>query len=161
LSAGVPDNTTRLITVLGIMLSSNADGEIVAAAGQARKLMKAEGLDWNDIAEALTQRGKLGELLEVAKRLRDERDRVVAENQRLKQFARGTGPNPWAPEGSAPDQAAWALQLHADGVLGLNQFEESFLLTISEWEGELRPRQRPVFEKLISKIVRCTGQRPP
>ena len=85
----MPDASSRLTTLLAIILTSTADGEITNAAHAAQRLLKAEGLSWHDVAQALEQRGKL---LEAAKALKDERDRLKAENERLSTYNKPTAP---------------------------------------------------------------------
>lgn len=155
----------RITTLVGIVLTSDSDGEILAAARQLRKEL---GDDWHSAAEVIEQRDEIATLrenndkvLRAAIEIKADRDRLVLENEQLKRQANGVSANPWAPVGSPQDQSAWALKLETDGVLTFNDFEQDFLESIAGWEGEITVKQRTKFDQIMTKIVRLTGRRPP
>lgn len=57
--------------------------------------------------------------------------------------------------------AAWILGLHAARRVQLDAFERSFVQICAGWYGPLSRRQKPIFERLLARVIRQTGQRPP
>ena len=154
-------------TFLGIVLTSNADSEIAAAARQARRLLKAEGLSWHDVGQAIEQRRRL---LEAAKALKSERDELLAENTRLKSLQQANGAGSffaqqlWQPAGmplSVDNKAAmWVLDLHAQGRVHLTSKEEDFVTSCAR-RRRLSDLQREWLEGIVKAAINRTGITPP
>ena len=163
-------------TFLSIMLSSDVDNQIVIAARQVRKLLKAEGLDGHDVARALEQRNKLLEaaeqrdkLLEAAKRLKAERDQLQAENERLNrlQHANGAGngfaQQLWQTAGVlltvSNKAASWLLGLQAQGHIHLTAKESDFVNSCAR-RRRLTQNQEPWLHDLVDRAI-ARGFTPP
>jgi hypothetical protein len=43
----------------------------------------------------------------------------------------------------------------------LSDFEVDFLNTCMGWTGRLTPRQQPIFQRIMERIVERTGMQPP
>jgi hypothetical protein len=161
------DEKPSLGNFLGVMLTSDSDSEIVMAARQARKLLKAEGLRWHVVPEALEQRDKL---LEAAKKLKAERDQALAERDRLKQLQQANGAGNsfasqlWAPAGMPLSvdnkHAVWLLDLHAQGRHHLTPKEEG-LVNSCATRRRLSDPQRNWLTDIVRNAVRRTGMTPP
>jgi hypothetical protein len=164
----VPDASSRLTTLLAIVLTSDAAGEITNAAHAAQKLLKAEGLSWHDVAQALEQRGKL---LEAAKTLKTERDHLLAENERLKRLQQVNGNSGnafaaqlWQPAGMPLSvdnrHAAWLLDLVAQGRFHLTPKESDFATSCAS-RRRLSDAMRDWLQDLVRKAIARTGEAPP
>ena len=150
-----------LTTFVAIMLTSIADGEIVQAARQARKLLERDGKSGNDLAQAIATLDDTSKLREQNGKLLAAAKELKAEVDRLKRQQRPVISNLWAATGSPQAQATWALQLHADGVIPLSEFDGDFLATIAAWDGEITVKQRPILERILTRIAQRTGRQPP
>jgi hypothetical protein len=163
----VPHEPPTLATYLGVVLTSDSDGEIVKAARVARKFMKAAGLDWHDIAPALEQRGKL---LEAAKTLKAERDQALAENARLKQLQQANGTSNtfaaqlWQTAGMPPTvdnrHAVWLLDLAAQSRCHLTSKESDFVASCAR-RRRLSDPMRDWLQDLVRQAIARTGEAPP
>jgi hypothetical protein len=149
----------RFATLFGMVMTSAHDGEVVGARNQLQKLLDKNGLDWAGIVRALEQRGKL---LEAAQALKSERDELFDQVERLKRRTAPLRSSPWSSVTGAPQtQAKWLLQLSDDGVISLNTFEEDFLPSIADWDGQITEKQRKSFDRILNKVIRDTGRQPP
>jgi hypothetical protein len=163
----VPHEPPTLATYLGIVLTSDSDSEIAKAARVARKLMKAAGPDWHDIAQALEQRGKL---LEAAKTLKAERDHLLGEVERLKQLSQANGAGNsfaaqlWQTAGMPTTvdnkSALWLLDLHTRGHIRLTPKEED-LVNSCATRRRLSDAQREWLGDIVRNAVARTGMTPP
>jgi hypothetical protein len=155
-------NTAKLARVVAL-LDSPVDAEALAAARAASRLLKQAGMTWGDLlAESQQQFSKqLAIATEACAGL-------VAQNQALEselEHLRSTS-TPWSPVGAVVSDtrraAKWALELHDTGQIWLSsEFEVGFLQTCSKWKGRLTPNQQPIFQKIMDRVVRQTGQTPP
>jgi hypothetical protein len=140
--------------------SSNYDSEALNAVRLADRLLRAAGATWNDLLVAQDQ---LAVACEAAAVLKAENLALRAELDQLR--AAGTAVAVWQEVGAAITSsrtaAAWALALHDRGDVWLSEFETDFLSTCSTWAGRLTPRQRPVFQRIMDRIVARTGMQPP
>jgi hypothetical protein len=162
----VPHEPPTLATYLGIVLTSDSDTEIAKAARIARKFMKAAGLDWHDVAQALEQRGKL---LEAAKTLKAERDFLLAETERLKRSQANGAGNSFAaqlwqtagmPTTVDNKSALWLLDLHAEGHVRLTPKEQG-LVNSCATRRRLSDAQREWLGDIVRNSVARTGMTPP
>jgi hypothetical protein len=149
----------RFATLFGIVMTSAHDPEAINARNRLRELFERAGTDHAAITEALAQRNTL---LATAEQLVVERDQALDQVERLKRRP-AANLDPWsaAPSGSPQKQAAWLLDLDAEGAIGLNHFEMDFLTTIIGWDGAITAKQQPVFEKILLKFIRLAGRQPP
>jgi hypothetical protein len=63
--------------------------------------------------------------------------------------------------GNCRQTARWILGLHAAGRVRLDRFELQFVRTCAGWVGALSRRQQPIFRRILARVIRHTGQRPP
>jgi len=154
-------------TFLSIMLSSNSDTEVIMAARQARKLLKAEGRSGNDVAQALERRDQL---LEAARQLKAERDQLLGENERLKRLQQSNGADSsfaqalWQPAGMPASvdnrTAQWLLNLDQQGRIHLTRKETGLVQSCAS-RRRLSQAQREWLRDITANAVGRTGQTPP
>jgi hypothetical protein len=63
--------------------------------------------------------------------------------------------------GNCRQTARWILALHAVRRVELDRFELQFVQTCAAWVGALSRRQRPIFKRILARVIDGTGQRPP
>jgi hypothetical protein len=154
----------RLAKLLGIAGSSVHEGEVVNAVRLCDRLLNAAGMRWPDLVKPFEQAAVA---TEAARVLVAENNELRAENERLRaEASRGTAVAIWENIGdghfsNVPVAATWALDLFTRGECWLSTFESDFLLTASQWQGRLTPKQLPVFDQIIAGVVERTGQFPP
>lgn len=169
----------RLGTLLGIVLTSHHDGEVMTALHQLRKTLKEGGAKYHVITDALLQHDpavNLDELIaqreklfEVAQELKIERDRLFDECERLRTLARPVMQKQAAAAAAKVKSAAATirrqqvyhampqtvasrlLELNDDGDIQLTEFEEDFLGTVVNWRGALTIKQQQVMERITEK----------
>jgi hypothetical protein len=151
----------RLGTFLGIADSSEHEGEALNAIRMAGRLLRAAEMSWQDIADG-HRRAELA--TEAAAVLLAENTALRAELEQLR--STGTAVALWNDVGAQVSDtrraASWALDLHRRGLVWLSgDFELPFLQRCTTWTGRLTPRMRPIFQRLINRIVAQTGQTPP
>jgi hypothetical protein len=154
----------RLATMVDIVLTSEHQGEIDSAIRQARRLAKESKLRAADLVEAVEQRFKI---LDAAKGLSDEVDRLRVENERLKKSANGGGTLAQAlwqdtnmPQTVSNRSAQWALDLAGQGAVYLMEKETDFLSSCAR-RRVLTPRQQDWLKDIVAMVTRRTGQMPP
>ena len=149
----------RFAALWGIVMTSDQAGEVINARDLLRRELEKVDLGWADIPVALEQRGKL---LEVAQIFKGERDQLFEQLERLKRRA-PSRIDPWAKlgAGTPQQQAEWLTELHAEGVIECNTFEQDFLASVISWEGRITEKQTKVFERILAKFVQLTGRQPP
>jgi hypothetical protein len=149
---------TRLGKLLGL-LGSAFDAERAQAAQAADRLVRGSGMSWPDFVRAAERELVANKAAEI---LFAENTELRAELDQLR--TTGTAVAPWVDImdlGDPPRQAQWCLDQYAARRLFLNSFEIHFLTTIAGWRGELRPKQQPIFARIIAQITARTGRRPP
>jgi hypothetical protein len=149
----------RFAALWGIVMTSEQPGEVINARDLLRRELAKVDLGWADIPMALEQRGKL---LEVAQTLKGERDQFFEQLERIKRRA-PPRIDPWANPGTGTpqQQAEWLTELHSEGIIECNTFEQDFLRSIVSWEGAITAKQSKVFERLLARFVQLTGRQPP
>jgi hypothetical protein len=149
----------RLARVLGLCGSVH-DGEVLAAARAADKLIRGSGRTWLDL---LKPSEELATVVEAAQVLVQENEELKAELARRRGAAAVAlgHADDWYPGAAAQEKARWCLELCASGALYLNQWELTFLNSITEWKGRLTKRQEPVFERLLRRVAERVGRSPP
>jgi hypothetical protein len=166
----MPLDLARLSRVLGL-LGSDHDGECLAAARQAQRMIRVNGMQWADFIEAAAQRDKAeqraSDLYDAAVILERQRDAALAQVARLRSANGHTVGSIalWqnagsAPGGSANRVAQWLLDLHARGLFHLMPKEIDFLDTCCRWRGALTANQQPWFDDLLDR-ARGRGFQPP
>jgi hypothetical protein len=150
----------KLARFLAVAGSSNYDNEALTAMRLADRLLRAAGATWNDLLVAQSQ---LAIAYEAASILKAETLALKAELDQLR--AGGTAVAGWQDVGAAiassRSAAQWALGLHERGDVWLSDFEVDFLGTCMGWTGRLTPRQQPIFQRIMDRIVERTGMQPP
>jgi hypothetical protein len=145
------DRFVRVIAMVG----SAHDGEALAAARLAERLLRDGGLTWADL---LKPHAELSVAVEGARQLLAENEQLRAE---LDQY-RNTVPGVERRQvGDHRAHARWALGLAERGFVRLNTFKRKFLGTIAIWRGGLTGRQQPIWEDLLPEIARRSGRVPP
>jgi hypothetical protein len=148
----------RLGTLLGIIMTSDFDGEVVSARDRLRETLKKAGTDHRVIIEAVQGGDAAAQrdaLFEAAKELKIERDYLQGEVERLQRLARpvmqqrATVAARQVNQPISPQQAARRLLCMTD--IGLTDFEEDFLGTIAGWTGAITDKQRVVMDKILDK----------
>jgi hypothetical protein len=150
---------SRLGRVIALVGSAH-DGEALAAARTADRLLREAGIGWGDLLAPFRQ---LEVATEAAALLLAENISLKAELDQLR--ATGTAVALWQDVGATASNtrgsAQWALDLHRRGTVWLSTFEVDFLNTVTEWTGRLTQKQRPIFQQIMDRIVERTGQTPP
>jgi hypothetical protein len=156
-----------LATFLAIMLSSNADGEILQAARQARKLLKADGHTGNDVAKAITD---YNNLFEAFQKTKADRDQWRGEVERLKRLSQADGAGnsfagqQWQTAGMPLSvdnrHAAWLSALASRGAIHLTGKEVDFVDSCARRRRLTEPR-RDWLQDLVRNAVARTGEAPP
>jgi hypothetical protein len=151
---------TKLARILGVAGSSSHEGEALNAVRLADRMLRAAGATWDDLLAAQDQ---LAVAYEAAAVLNAENLALKAELDQLR--TTGTAVGIWQDVGSAitssRSAAQWALGLHQTGAVWLSAFEVDLLNTCTTWAGRLTPRQQPVFQRIMDRIVNRTGLTPP
>jgi Protein of unknown function (DUF2786) len=152
----------RLIQLLG-MTGSAFDGEAVTALRLAQKLMREHRVTWEEMTVAA---GNLQHQLDIAtdacRQLQIENEELRANLARAARAAVNGAAGPAAALlGDHAKQAQWLLGLHAEGEIRLSRFEHDFCESISGWAGDLTPKQKPIFTRILGNVCRGTGKTPP
>jgi hypothetical protein len=150
----------KLAKLLALTTSPNPH-EAASAMRKANSLRDEAGMGWEDVLAPLRQ-------LEIAT---DAASILLAENTALKAEldelrTNGTAIAVWRDVGAATSNtraaAKWALDLHRRELVYLTaEFEVPFLNTCARWTGPLRPKQRPIFQQILDRVVERTGLTPP
>jgi hypothetical protein len=149
------------------MIDSAHDGEATNAWRLASRMLKAAGRTLADFIAPFAEAETLRAENKVAT---DAVEVLLAENQALRGEldalrSTGTAVAPWvevaAPGANHRTAAQWALGLYDDARVWLTDREREFLGTCSRWTGQLRPKQREWFDRLMTRIVQQTGMSPP
>ena len=135
----------KFMKVCGL-LGSDQDGQILAAAYQANKMLRAAGLVWQEVLEPHNGNPFGGDrLLRENRRLQDENARLRAEL---------ANKQPGSPADDKFDEVAAVKEClkHFDHV---SQWEREFLESIDgalvRW-GHLTDKQRVVLTKIVAKL---------
>lgn len=151
-------------TLIVARLGSDHEGERSNAVTLGGRLLQAAGMRWEDFIEAYRRAELATEaaaaLLAENIALREELEQLRAEN------SRGTAVALWNEVGAQVSDtrtaAEWALDLHHRGVVWLApDFEVAFLRRCTTWTGRLTPKMRPIFQRIMDRIVERTGLTPP
>ncbi len=149
------DLLTRLATILGIVDSSNFEGEQLNALQTASRLLRKSGLRWPDLLEG---QNKAEIAIEAASVLLSELNEA---KRQLTEYEKTVKVEDWSEVGdqSPRDLAKWCLELHPKHVL-LNKFELDFLKTVASWRGSLTQKQEPILERILQDVIRLSRRRP-
>jgi len=144
-----PNIDLKRLAKLLAMSSSTHDGEVVNAIRLADSLLRKSGQTWDDVFHAFNE---LEAANSYARSLLSELNTARAEIVRLKadQIPRRTQPKLQLDEHQ--QVAEWALDLYEQRKIFLSSFEEEFLETVSDWEGDLTDKQQAVYERIIEKL---------
>jgi hypothetical protein len=166
-----PASRQRLIKLLG-MGSSVHDGERASALALADKLLRDHKTSWAELfggvngapaglIETIRQlQHRLDIAIQACQELQTENDQLRHDLARAAKAAAGNVVNVYA-LGDVARQAQWVLGLAENGAVVLTEWEHDFCTTVAGWEGELTPKQRPSFARLLQKVQRRTGRAPP
>jgi hypothetical protein len=142
------------------MVGSSHEGEALTALRLADRMLRDAGMRWEDLLAPFHQ---LEIATEAAAILHAENTALKSELDHLQDT--GTAIAIWQDIGATSSNtrmaARWALDLHGSGRVWLSAFELAFLKTCTEWAGHLTPRQRPIFQRIMDRIVERTGELPP
>jgi hypothetical protein len=147
----------RLAKLLG-MAGSAFEAEALAAVRKAYELIRAAGLSWADL---LAPYDELQVAITAARQLLDENAALQSELAQYRDIISVQRDDDWHSVGNHRDQARWALDLADRGLLRLNQFERSFLVTVTRWRGALTGKQQPIWADMLPEIARRSGRVPP
>jgi hypothetical protein len=154
---------TRLLQVLG-MTGSIHNGEAISALRIAQRLMRESGIGWPDLLNGAAELPLREEIRQLQHRLSVATAacrKLLHENDALKSAVALGGETDWTEAGDHRNQAKWALGLHRVRTVQLRRFELDFLTTVSSWNGNLTPKQAPIFSRIIGRLAAEYGQRPP
>jgi hypothetical protein len=173
----MPLDLAKLSRVLGLLGSAH-DGECLAAARQAQRMIRDNGMQWADFILAAEQRDRAeqraADVYDAAVVLERERDAALAQAARLRSangaangFATamwhnaGTGAGASPTVGSGSRHAQWVLDLYGQGLIHLSEKELPFVNRCAQWHGELTDRMKPWLGDIVGRVSRHTGQQPP
>jgi hypothetical protein len=149
----------KFAAVLALFGSDNS-GEAANADQMARQLLRAVGLKWVDIAEALRSRADADETIAT----------ILAENTALREQmaalqAQGSALAPaWEHVESVSHHRSasdWVLGLQRTGRIWLSASEIEFLVSMKTWRGRPTPAQEVWLLAIVDRAAQRTGQRPP
>jgi hypothetical protein len=160
-----------LAVYLGIILNGGADGEVLIAAREARRLIAGQGVSANDIAAAAENHRLLGKLQDViakARAIKDERDALAAKVERLEREKSTAvaldAPTDWrsttAPAVVERKHIDWVNTLDLQGRIRLTDWESRFLHDISR-RRTLTAKQSDVLQRIVQDAIARTGLAPP
>ena len=147
-----PLHRRRLGQLLG-MTASEHDGEALNALRLAQSFMRQHEITWFDVLVAAGD----GEL--VAK-LRHDLDiatqacaLLLAENEKLRAKAPEWQTTTVVASGrDHRSLALWCLDLANSGRIRFNDFEQRFLRSVAGWDGALKAKQQPVFQRILERV---------
>jgi hypothetical protein len=163
--ASVADRDLKTLTVLlDIALTSEHQGEIDNALRRARRIVRQTNLRAADFLEAVEQRFQL---LDVAKGLSDEVNRLEVENERLRRNSNsnnGFAQQLWQDAGTTVSNTAkaaqWAVDLGHQGRVHWTVKEVEFLDDMAR-RHRLSERQQSWLNDLLRRCMQRTGEYPP
>lgn len=142
------------------MVGSSHEGEALTALRLADRMLRDAGIRWDDL---LSPAHELEVATKAAAVLLAENTALRADLEQLR--TTGTAIAPWSEIGPAITDtqraAQWALDVHRHGRVWLSDFEVRFLITCTQWDGGLTPKQAPIFQQVIERIAVRTGMTPP
>ena len=149
----------KFVRIVGL-LGSDHEGERLNAVTLGGRLLQAAGMRWEDFIESY-RRAEIA--TEAAQVLLAENAELRAELDRLR--SNGSAVAVWSDVGAQVSDtrraAEWALALHRRGTVWLSDFEVPFLQRCTRWTGRLTPKMRPIYQRIMDRIVERTGLSPP
>jgi hypothetical protein len=119
-----PDKLGKVLA----LLTSDHEGEVIAAARAACAMLDRAGMTWPELAEQLVN--------------------GVPPEHHYDSYE----PPPRKPRYPYREAADEALQFSIDKRITLSMFEVNFLGTVRTWRGVLTAKQQPIFERIMDKV---------